>query len=121
VILKNVNVAELAGTLLSIGKTASSAPVKKNKAGTVAELASAILSGSGKAADLGSIASLAASLAGSVKDKKGLIGIATQLGGALNSSGVNISAGGTTLKALDSVMGKDIKTDLFKAVLKGLV
>jgi hypothetical protein len=42
------------------------------------------------------------------------------LGKTLGSSGgVSFSGGATAAKALDSVMGKDIKADLFKSVLKG--
>jgi len=34
--------------------------------------------------------------------------------------GVSFNGSGTAVKALDSVLPKDTKTDLFKAILKGL-
>ena len=118
-LLNNVNLVELAGSLLSFGN--SSGTTGKTTTGGVAGLAKAIIGNSGKGADLGSIATLASSLAGSVKDKKGLTSIASDLGKTLSSSfGVNFEGGGSALKSLDSAMGGDIKTDLFKAVLKGL-
>ena len=119
-LLNNVNLVELAGSLLSFSK-ASGTATGKTASGGVAGLAQAIIGNSGKGADLGSIAALASTLAGTAKDKKGLTSIASDLGKTLSSSfGVNFEGGGSALKSLDSVMGGDIKGDLFKAVLKGL-
>jgi hypothetical protein len=117
-ILNNVNVVELAGTLLSFAASKSGTAKKAGTSG-VAGLAAAILASSGKA-DLSSIALMAAKLTKGSDDKKGLTAIASELGKNLNSSGVSFSGGATAIKALDSVMGKDIKTELFKTVLKGL-
>lgn len=119
-ILNNVNLVELAGSLLSFSKT-SGTTTGKTASGGIAGLAQAIIGGSGKGADLSSIAAMASTLAGSAKDKKGLTSIASELGKTLSSSfGAHFEGGGTALKSLDSTMGGDIKTDLFKAVLKGL-
>jgi hypothetical protein len=119
-VLNNVNVGELAGSLLSFAATkAAGGTAKKAGASGVAGLAAAILASSGKA-DLSSIALMAAKLTKGSDDKKGLTAIASELGKNLGSSGVSFSGGATAVKALDSVMGKDIKTELFKTVLKGL-
>jgi hypothetical protein len=90
--------------------------------GGIAGLASAIMGNSGNGTDLMSIASMASGLAKTAGDSKGgLTDIASQLGKALGgSSGLNFSGGATALKALDGVMGGDVKGELFKAVLKGL-
>ncbi|WP_461255225.1 hypothetical protein [Treponema sp. R80B11-R83G3] len=111
------NLAELAGSLFSFGK----ADTAKKATGGIAGLASAIIGNSG-GGSLASIATMASGLAKSAKNEKEVTGMASDLGKTLSSAfGVSLSGGGTALKALDSVMGKDTKGELFKAVLKGLV
>jgi hypothetical protein len=118
-LLKNVNIAELAGTLITIATTVAAA--KKPAQGGVAGLAAAIVGNSGKGADLSSIATMATTLLKSSKGKQEPTSIATELGKTLASScGVSFSGGATAVKALDSVMGGDVKAQLFKAVLKGI-
>jgi len=111
------NLAGLAGSLISSGKTGT---VTK-AAGGIEGLAAAIAGNSGSGTDLGSIAGLAQNLANSANSKKELTSIASELGTTLSGKfGVSFSGGGTALKALDNVMGNDAKGELFKAVLKGL-
>ena len=121
-LVKDSNLVELAASLFSQAASAKSAGTAKSAAPEgIAGLASAIMGNSGKGADLASIASMALTLGKTAKDAKGLTGIASELGKNLKStSGLSFSGGGTALKALDSVMGADVKGDLFKAVLKGL-
>jgi len=112
------DLANLAGSLLSQGKTGTQ---KAASGGGIAGLAAAIAGNSGSGANLGSIASLASTLAKSAKGKKELTGMASELGTTLsNSYGISLSGGGTALNALDKVLGSDDKGELFKAVLKGL-
>ena len=111
------NLAELAGSLLSVGKTTAG----KKASGGIEGLAAAIAGNSGSGADLGSIASLASTLAKSATDKKELTGMASSLGKTLSGSfGVSFDGGGSALKALDKATGSDAKGELFKAILKGL-
>jgi len=111
------NLAGLAGSLLSSGKTGT---VKKDSGG-IEGLAAMIAGNSGSGADLGSIASLASSLAKSANGEKELTGMASDLGKTLSGTfGVSFNGGGTALKALDKVTGSDAKGELFKAILKGL-
>lgn len=120
-LVKSSNLGGLASSLFSFAATKSSATTSAG--GGIAGLAAAIIGNSGKGADLGSIAAMAATMAKSAKDTKGLTGIASDLGKTLSSSfGVNFAGGGTALKSLDKVMdGGDLKSTLFKSVLKGLV
>jgi len=113
------DLAGLAGSLLSIGKADTTA--KKATSG-IEGLAAAIAGNTGTGSALGSIATLASKLAGSASSKKETTNIASELGKTLASKfGVSLGAGGTAIKALDSVIGSDAKGELFKAVLKGLV
>jgi len=112
-------IAELAGSLISAKKTTGAA--SKTTTG-IAGLAAAIMGGSGTGANLASIATMAAKLAKPVEDDKSLLSMAGELGKTLSSKfGVSFSGSGTAVKALDNVLPKDTKTDLFKAILKGLV
>jgi hypothetical protein len=118
-LLKGSNLLEMAGSLFSVGKT-TAAP-KKTAVESIAGLAAAVMGNSGKGTDLVSIATMASGLAKNANDSKGLTSIASELGKTLSSAnGVSFSGGATALKALDGVMGGDIKGELFKAVLKGL-
>jgi hypothetical protein len=111
------NLADMAGSLFSVGKAETS----KKASGGIEGLAAAITGNSGTGSSLGSIATLASTLANSAKDKKEVTGMASELGKTLSSSfGVSLGGGGTALKALDKVIGSDVKGELFKAVLKGL-
>jgi hypothetical protein len=111
------NLASLAGSLLSVGK----ADTAKKATGGIEGLAAAIAGNAGTGAALGSIAKLASTLGKSAKDKKETTSIASELGKTLSGKfGVSLGAGGTAIKALDSVLGSDVKGELFKAVLKGL-
>jgi hypothetical protein len=111
------NLAGLSGSLFSIGK----AETAKKASGGIEGLAAAIAGNTGTGSALGSIATLASTLAKSANDKKEVTGMASDLGKTLSSKfGVSFDGGGTALKALDKVMGSDVKGDLFKAVLKGL-
>jgi len=111
------NMAELAGSLFSVGKAATT----QKATGGIEGLAAAIAGNSGTGSALASIATLASTLAGSAKDKKETTNMASELGKTLAGKfGVSLTGGGTALKALDSVMGNDVKGELFKAVLKGL-
>ena len=115
--LKLGNLAELAGPLFSLNKAT---PAKK-VAGGIEGLAAAIAGNSGSGEALVSIASLASTLAKPVKDNKELTSIASELGKTLSSTfGISFGGEGTAIKALDKVMGSDVKGELFKAVLKGL-
>ena len=117
-LLNTSSLTELAGSLFSLGKTTAA---KKTETGGIAGLAAAIAGNTGTGANLGSIASMASTLAKSAKDTKGLTSIAGELGKTLgSSSGISFNGGATALKGLDKVLGSDVKTDLFKAVLKGL-
>jgi len=110
------NLASLAGSLLSVGK----AQTTTKASGGIEGLAATIVGNAGTASALGSIATLASTLVKSTKDKKETTSMASELGKTLSSKfGVSLG-GGTTIKALDSVLGSDIKGELFKAVLKGL-
>jgi len=110
------NLASLAGSLLSVGK----AQTTTKASGGIEGLAATITGNAGTGAALGSIATLASALAKSAKDKKETTDMASELGKTLSSQfGVSLG-GGTAIKALDSVLGKDVKGELFKAVLKGL-
>ena len=120
-LLKNTklgNVAELAGSLISAGKVSG----KSAEATTgIAGLAAAIMGGTGKGANLASIASMALKLGKTAEDEKGLKGIASELGQTLASKfGVSFGGSATAVKALDKVLEKDTKTDLFKSILSGL-
>ena len=113
---KTGNLAGLAGSLLSFNKPDTA----KETTGGIAGLASAIIGNSG-ASSLGSIATMASNLAKSAKNKNEVNDMASELGKTLSGSfGVSFAGGGTALKALDKVMGKDAKGELFKAVLQGL-
>ena len=116
-LLNKTKLGGLADTLLSVGKAGTAKTTAK---GGVAGLAAAILGNSGSGTDIASIVSLATTLAGTVKTKKDLTGIASDLGKKLGSLGVSFAGSGTAVKALDKVLEKDPKTDLFKAILKGL-
>ena len=119
-LLKNVNIAELAGSLLSIGSS-SAGTEKKSSLEGIAGLASMIAGNTGSGANLGSIAAMALQLAGTAKNNKGLTSMAGELGKTLSSQfGISLAGAGTTVKALDKVVEKDTKSDLFKAILKGL-
>jgi len=123
-LINSSNLASLAGSLFSFGKQSTPAQQQQNtSAGGIAGLAAAILGNSGQGADLVSIAKMATGLAKTANDSKGgLTGIASELGKALSGSGdVHLAGGATALKALDKVMQGDTKTELLKAVLKGLV
>ena len=112
------NLAQLAGTLLSVS---GSGGTKKTATEGIPGLAAMIAGNSGSGTDLGGIASLAAKLASTAKDDKAVGGLASQLGKALSSSfGVSFNGSGTALKAMDTVVESDTKTDLFKTILKGL-
>ena len=112
------NLAGLAGSLISITKTGTA---KKTSSDGITGLASAIFGNSGSGADLGSIATLASKLGKTAEGDKGLTGIASELGSTLkNSFGVSFNGSGSSLTALTKVMGGDSKTDLIKAVLKGI-
>jgi len=117
--------AELAGTLITAGKaakTTTGTAAKKSTAATIASLATAIMGGTGTGANLASIATLAAKVAKPAEDDKSLISMASELGKTLSGKfGVSFNGPATAVKALDSVLPKDTKTDLFKAILKGLV
>jgi len=111
------NLASLAGSLLSVGKAGTASKAT----GGIEGLAAAIAGNSGTGSALGSIATLASTLAKSAKDKKETTSMASELGKTLSSKfGVSLGGGGTAIKALDSVLGSDVKGELFKAVLKGL-
>jgi len=110
------NLASLAGSLLSVGK----AQTASKATGGIEGLAAAIVGNSGKGTAIASIATLATTLAKSAKDKKETNSMASELGKTLSSKfGVSLGEG-TAIKALDSVLGSDVKGELFKAVLKGL-
>jgi hypothetical protein len=110
------NLASLAGSLLSVGKTETASKT----AGGIEGLAAAIVGNAGTGSALGSIAKLASTLVKSTTDKKETTSVASELGKTLSSKfGVSLG-GGTAIKALDSVLGSDVKGELFKAVLKGL-
>jgi len=123
-LLKNVDlgsIAELAGSLISI-KSKSTKTTAAAEKGGIAGLASAIMGGTGTGANLASIATLASKLGKTAEDDKGLKKIASDLGGTLASKfGVSFGGAGTAVKALDKVLEKDTKTDLFKSILTGLV
>ena len=113
------NIAELAGTLLSVGK----ADAKASKATDgIAGLAAAIMGGDGSGSAIASIASMALGLGKTAKDEKSLTGMASDLGKTLAGKfGVSLGSTATDVKALDNVMEPDTKTDLFKTILKGIV
>ena len=122
-VLNSSNLAGVASSLLSFGATKAATTKKADASGGVAGLAAAIMGCSGKGASLVTIATMASTLSQSAKGTKGVTSIATQLGKTLNSSfGVAFEGSGTAIKALDKVMdGTDLKSTLFKSVLKGLV
>jgi len=110
------NVAELAGSLLSFGKSVAS----KNTTGGIGGLAEAIMGSTGTGS-LASIATMALNLAKSAKNEKEVNGMAAELGKTLsNSFGVSFGGSGTAINALDKVLGDDTKGEIFKAILKGL-
>jgi hypothetical protein len=110
--------AELAGPLISSSKTGTA---KKTAASGIAGLAAAIAGNSGTGSSLGSIATMATKLAKTATTTKELTGMASELGKTLSSSfGLSFTGSGTAVKALDKVTEGDTKTDLFKAILKGL-
>ena len=111
-------IAEIAGSLISLTKTTGT---KKSPAGGIAGLAAAIVGGSGKGSNLTSIATMASKLAKTAKDDKTLKGMASELGKTLSGSfGISFNGSGTAVKALDKVLEGDTKSELFKAILKGL-
>jgi hypothetical protein len=111
------NLSELAGSLFTVGKTETT----KKAAGGIEGIAAAIAGGSGSGESLMSIGKLALTMAKSAKDGKELKGMASELGKTLGGKfGVSFSGGGTALKALGGVTGSDTKSELFKAILKGL-
>jgi len=116
------NIADLAGKLLS-SKTETAAAQKAATAKDgIAGLAAAIIGGTGTGASLASIATMASKLGKTAEDDKGLKGMASELGKTLAGKfGVSLGASATTVKALDKVLEKDTKTDLFKSVLSGLI
>ena len=117
-LLNSSKLTELAGSLFTTGKTTAKTT---SAAGGVAGLAAAIAGSTGSGSSLVSIASMASTLASSAKDSKGLVSIASELGKTLSSkNGISFSGGATAIKGLSSVLGGDIKGELFKAVLKGL-
>ena len=120
-VLKNVNLAELAGSLLTMGSSSSAGAEKKSSLEGIAGLASLIVGNSGSGANLVSIASLATKLAGTAKNEKGLTKMAGDLGKTLSSQfGISLEGAGTVAKALDKTVEQDTKGVLFKAILKGL-
>ena len=121
-LLKNVNIAELAGSLLSMSSKASAATEKTSTPlEGIAGLAQMIAGNGGSAANLVAIAGLASKLAGTTKDEKGLTKMAGDLGKSLSSKfGVSLEGAGTALKTLDKTVEQDTKGQLFKAILKGL-
>ena len=122
-LLKNVdlgNLAGLAGSLISTKAVKSSKTAVEEKGG-IAGLAAAIMGGTGTGASLASIATLASKLGKTAEDDKGLNGMASELGKTLAGKfGVSFGGSGTAVKALDKVLEKDTKTDLFKSILSGL-
>ena len=122
-LLKNVDLgslAELAGSLIST-KAVKSAKTETAEKGGIAGLAAAIMGGTGTGASLASIATLASKLGKTAEDDKGLKKIASDLGGTLAGKfGVSFGGSATAVKALDKVLEKDTKTDLFKSILSGL-
>ena len=113
------NLAELAGSLIT-AKKASGKTAAAEKDG-IAGLAAAIMGGTGTGASLASIASAAMKLGKTAEDDKSLKGMATDLGKTLAGKfGVSFGGSGTAVKALDKVLEKDTKTDLFKSILSGL-
>ena len=114
------NLAQLAGTLLSVSPISGEA--KGAAGGGITGLAAAIAGNSGSGTALGSIASLAAGLMSTAKNDNTLTGMASQLGKTLSGSfGVSYNGSGAALRAMDKVLEKDTKSELFKAILKGLV
>ena len=114
------NLASLAGSLFSIGK--STGTTANKAASGIEALAAAIASNAGSGSNLGKIATMAATLAKTVKTKNELTGLAGELGSTLASKfGVSLNGGGTVIKALEKATEKNDKTELFTAVLKGLV
>ncbi|MCL2266719.1 MAG: hypothetical protein FWC17_02990 [Treponema sp.] len=122
-LLKNVDlgsIAELAGSLISAKKTTAKTTAASDKGG-VAGLAAAIMGGDGTGSSLASIASAALKLGKTAEDDKGLKGMASDLGSTLAGKfGVSFGGSATAVKALDKVLEKDTKTDLFKSILSGL-
>jgi hypothetical protein len=115
--------AELAGSLISskTGTAKTTGTEKKTAASGIAGLAAAIAGNTGTGSGLGSIATMAAKLAKTATTTKELTGMASELGKTLSSSfGLNFTGSATAVKALDKVTEGDTKTDLFKAILKGL-
>jgi len=111
-------IAEIAGTLISLKKTTGAA---KAPAEDIAGLAAAIVGGSGEGSKLASIATMASKLAKTAKDSNALTGMASELGKTLSGKfGVSFNGAGTAVKALDKVLEGDTKSELFKAILKGL-
>jgi len=111
-------IAELAGSLISTGKTSSS---KKETSG-IAGLAALITGGSGSGADLVSIATMASKLGKTAKDESSLSNMASDLGKTLSGNfGVSFNGSEKTVNALDNVLENDSKSVLFKSILKGII
>jgi len=116
------NIADLAGKLLSSKTTTATAQKAATAKDGIAGLAAAIIGGTGTGSSLASIATMASKLGKTAEDDKGLKGMATELGKTLAGKfGVSLGTSATTVKALDKVLEKDTKTDLFKSVLSGLI
>ena len=119
-------IAELAGTLITA--KAAKTPEKegaKTKAGTakngIAELAAAIMSGTGTGASLASIASMALKLGKTADDEKSLNNMAGDLGKTLAGKfGVSFGGSAKAVSGLSKVLEDDTKTALFQSILKGI-
>ena len=112
-------VAELAGSLFSVGKTKEAETKEK---GGIAGLAAAIMGGSGDGAGLASIASMALKLGKTAKDEPSLLSMAADLGSTLSGKfGLSFGGSEKTVSALDKVMEGDAKTAIFKSILTGII
>ena len=114
---------DMAGSLFKLSgkadtqKAASASPLEG-----IAGLAQAIAGGEGTGANLVSIASMASNLTKTCKDEKAVAGLAGELGKTLAGKfGISFCGSGTAVKALDKVLEKDTKSELFSAILKGLI
>jgi len=116
------NIADLAGSLLSIGKSSSKTTAKTStKADGIAGLAASILGSTGTGANLASIAASALKLGKTAENDKSLVGMASELGKTLSGKfGVSLAGSGTAVNALDKVIGNDLKATLFTSILKGI-
>ncbi|MCL2276463.1 MAG: hypothetical protein FWC21_01055 [Treponema sp.] len=116
------NVADLAGKLLSFKTTTAAAQKAATAKDGIAGLAAAIMGGTGTGASIASIATMASKLGKTAENEKEVKGMAAELGKTLAGKfGVSLGTSATTVKALDKVLEKDTKTDLFKSVLSGLI